>query len=327
MSNQVYIDIFNGDADGILSLVQWRKANPVAKDKQVLVTGVKRDISLVKQVDTKMAQDAVLTVLDVSFDKNAEAVEQILPFCDSLFYCDHHKADKLFDHPKLTTKIDTVPTVCTALLVNDRLDDAYASWAVAAAFGDGLDGVANEQVNRLGFSEAQRDQLKEFGVLVNYNGYGSAVSDLHFAPDELYLKLMNYASPFEVIDDASSPFATLQAGYKNDMQHAQNAEVIEQGQVRAVILEDADWARRISGTYGNQLAAQHPEQAIVVATINDKGSYTISLRAPKSNPFGASTICSQFATGGGREGAAGVNELPITELGKFIKTVQNHYQA
>ena len=38
-----YIDVFNGDADGIFSLIQWRKSHPItANDQQILITGVKR---------------------------------------------------------------------------------------------------------------------------------------------------------------------------------------------------------------------------------------------------------------------------------------------
>lgn len=39
-------DIFNGDADGIIALLQLRLADPI--DSQ-LITGVKRDIKLVEK--------------------------------------------------------------------------------------------------------------------------------------------------------------------------------------------------------------------------------------------------------------------------------------
>lgn len=41
------IDVFNGDADGICALHQWRLAYPV---ETTLVTGVKRDIQLLQSV-------------------------------------------------------------------------------------------------------------------------------------------------------------------------------------------------------------------------------------------------------------------------------------
>jgi hypothetical protein len=33
---------------------------------------------------------------------------------------------------------------------------------------------------------------------------------------------------------------------------------------------------------------------------------------------GADQLCSRFETGGGRKGAAGINHLPESELGRFI---------
>jgi len=41
-------DVFNGDADGVISLVQMRRADPRPEAK--LVTGRKRDINLLKRV-------------------------------------------------------------------------------------------------------------------------------------------------------------------------------------------------------------------------------------------------------------------------------------
>ena len=43
-------DIFNGDADGICALLQLRLAEP---RQSTLITGVKRDIDLLKQVPVK----------------------------------------------------------------------------------------------------------------------------------------------------------------------------------------------------------------------------------------------------------------------------------
>jgi len=56
-------DVINGDADGICALIQLRLAEPV---KATLITGVKRDIALVKHV---LADElAQVNILDVSLD-------------------------------------------------------------------------------------------------------------------------------------------------------------------------------------------------------------------------------------------------------------------
>ena len=65
----MHFDVFNGDADGIIALVQLRLAEP---KESTLITGVKRDISLLKQVDVETAD--TITVLDISLEKNIDAL-------------------------------------------------------------------------------------------------------------------------------------------------------------------------------------------------------------------------------------------------------------
>ena len=57
----IYIDCFNGDADGICALTQIRLQNPVESE---LITGVKRDINLVSRVSASSGD--IVTVLDLS---------------------------------------------------------------------------------------------------------------------------------------------------------------------------------------------------------------------------------------------------------------------
>ncbi|MDP4536371.1 DHH family phosphoesterase [Alkalimonas collagenimarina] len=322
------IDVFNGDADGIFSLIQLRKTYPVPAGQQQLVTGVKRDISLLRNISDIQANDASITVLDVSFDKNAADVERVLQHVESLFYCDHHQAKTLFEHPKLSHRIDTSPTVCTALLINTYLGGDQSLWAVSGAYGDGMDASAGQLADSLGLTAEHKLQLKELGVLVNYNGYGACEADLHFPPASLYQQLMAYDDPFAVIADSESPFSVLKAGYEADLALASASPyLVNNDTVLAVQLDNAPWAARISGTYGNMLAAGNPAKAVVIASTNSDGSLTISLRAPKNNPYGAADICSQFPTGGGREGAAGVNGLRPDGLMKFITQVTTYYDG
>ena len=65
-------DVFNGDADGICSLLQLRLENPV---ESPLVTGIKRDIALLERVAAE-AGDHV-TVLDLSMVKNRDALDRL----------------------------------------------------------------------------------------------------------------------------------------------------------------------------------------------------------------------------------------------------------
>ena len=66
-------DLFNGDADGICALLQLRLAQP---RESTLVTGVKRDINLLAKIEAAAGDQVV--VLDVSMDKNKEALQRSL---------------------------------------------------------------------------------------------------------------------------------------------------------------------------------------------------------------------------------------------------------
>lgn len=308
-------DVFNGDADGICALHQLRLAEPLESE---LVTGPKRDISLLKRVQAA-AGDRV-TVLDIALSKNREALDRLLEAGAQVRYFDHHQPGDIPVHPQFEAHIDTDANVCTSLLVNRHLQGRHLPWAVAAAFGDNLADAARLAAAPLGLSDSQLAQLQSLGECLNYNGYGETLDDLFFDPAELYRQLRPYADPLAFV--AESPaYRTLKAGYHDDMARAvavNAAEVRPEG--RVYVLPTEKWARRISGVFGNQLAVESPAQAHAVLTAKPGGGYVVSVRAPLATKSGADQLCSQFETGGGRKGAAGINHLPESELGRFIAT-------
>nr|WP_319553298.1 DHH family phosphoesterase [uncultured Vibrio sp.] len=314
-------DIFNGDADGIIALLQLRLADPL---EAKLVTGVKRDIKLVETVDVQAGDE--LTVLDVSMEKNMAGLEHALAQGAHVFYADHHKAGDIPLHGNLDAHIDLDANMCTALIVDKLLQGRFHAWAITAAYGDNLIAKADELADLAGFSAEQKVQLKELGTLINYNGYGSKVDDLHFHPADLYQALKQYASPFDVITDTASPFYQLQAAYQQDMDAAQAIPATHESEkLKLFELPDNAASRRISGVYGNWLANQNPDSAHAVLTENTDGTYTVSLRAPLNNKQGAVTVCGQFPTGGGREAAAGINALSKDDVSAFIDAVETYY--
>jgi hypothetical protein len=322
----MFIDVFNGDADGIFALIQLRKANPVSTKKQSLLSGPKRDVSLLNKITNEQANGACISVLDISFDKNSSDVERLLNFTENIFYCDHHQANSLFTHSKLSALINNAPDVCTSLLINDFLKGSHVSWAISAAYGDGLDKSASKLANAVGISEDDKNKLKQLGMLVNYNGYGAYESDLFFRPTELYQLLFNYENPFDVIADVNSPYSTLRIGYDSDLSKARDCSpVINDNCAIAIVFDNEPWAARISGSYGNLLAEENPNKAVIVSTINDDKTLKISLRAPKNSPRGAAQICSQFESGGGRESAAGINRLNLSDFDRFVYSVNRFY--
>ncbi|EMR13104.1 acetyltransferase [Methylophaga lonarensis MPL] len=58
----------------------------------------------------------------------------------------------------------------------------------------------------------------------------------------------------------------------------------------------------------------------------DNTSYVVSIRAPLNQRHGASDVASQFATGGGRAGAAGINVLPEQAVTQLIDALKQQYQ-
>lgn len=321
----MHFDVFNGDADGIIALLQLR----LSKQKQqpsesTFITGVKRDISLLKQVDVNTATS--VTVLDISLEKNKDALVQLLDKDVNVFYVDHHRTGDIPQSDKLTSLLDTDANTCTSLLVNQHLDSEFVPWAIAAAFGDNMEASAEALAKKSNLTATEQSLLKELGVYINYNGYGRSVDDLHFHPADLVNKLVNYVDPFTLINEEGSVFSQLKTAYLTDMNKAQRADVlVENSSFKAVQLADEAWARRVSGVFGNELANSSPNKAHAVLTLNADNTYTVSLRAPLNNKQGAGDVCASFPTGGGRAAAAGINALPQEMLSDFFDSVSKYY--
>jgi len=314
------IDLFNGDADGICALLQLRKAEPC---DSTLVTGVKRDINLLAKIEA--AAGDKITVLDVSMDKNIAALQQVLSNGAEVFYVDHHFPGEIPQHPNLTALINESPDVCTAALVNGHLQGAYLDWAVTGAFGDNLKDTARSLARPLDLSAEDLSSLEQLGTYINYNGYGPAIEDLHFDPQELYKKLYLADSALEFV--RSSPdFVKLSTGYREDMALAEQLQPTHASEKIAVFqLPDEAWARRVSGVFSNDLATGNPDRAHAVLTQKSNGNYLVSVRAPMTNKQGAVDLCKQFPTGGGRAAAAGINDLPSDMLQDFVDKFEQSY--
>ncbi|MEC7491733.1 MAG: DHH family phosphoesterase [Pseudomonadota bacterium] len=313
-------DVFNGDADGICALIQLRLVEP--RPDAILVTGVKRDIQLLGRVPDEDVDR--VTVLDISYDKNRGDVDRLLAAGADLFFCDHHFYGDVPEAANLDALISPAPEVCTSALVNGRLRSAFTEWAVVGCFGDNLDTTADTLIGNLS-SSVDRDALKQLGICVNYNAYGSQPADLHFHPADLYRRMQRHTSPTALLQDDRDLFETLVAAYETDMSAARSApRAVDDDDIAVVSLPDEAWARRVSGVYGNDLANQSPDKAHAVLTDID-GGYLVSVRAPLNNRTGADTVCRQFETGGGRAAAAGINRLPQDQLGRFIDALRAQY--
>ncbi len=305
--------VFNGDADGLCALQQLHLADP---GETILVTGVKRDIGLLERVEAQAGD--LVTVLDLSLDKNRPALERVLAAGARVRYFDHHFPGEIPQHPRLEAHIDTTADRGTSLLVDDYLGGRFRAWAVVGTFGDNFDESARRAAQPLGLTEAQLIALRDLGIYLNYNGYGAEVADLHFPPDALFHRLQPYADPLEFIG-RDPAFHLLQDGFADDMAKARAVKAtLDQPGHRLHILPAAPWARRAGGVLANELARAAPDQAHALLTRLPAGGFVVSLRAPLTRRQGADELCRRFPTGGGRPAAAGINQLPEEAYEDFV---------
>jgi hypothetical protein len=309
-----WIDVFNGDADGICALQQLRLASP--RDS-LLVTGVKRDIGLLARVEAGAGDE--VTALDISLDRNRDALLRLLDKGASVRYFDHHFPGELPDRPGLELHIETAADRGTCLLVDDYLGGRHRPWAVVGTFGDNFDESARRAAAPLGLTDAQLRSLRELGTCINYNAYGLAVEDLHVPPDALYRRLSPFADPLEFMA-ADDTFAALRDGFADDMARGRAVRPeTEDARHGLYVLPSQPWARRVGGVLANELARSAPERAHAILTRLPGGGFLVSVRAPVATGDGADALCRRFPTGGGRRAAAGINDLPESAFGDFVR--------
>jgi len=306
-------DLFNGDADGICALQQLRLQYP---REATLVSGLKRDIDLLRRIDVSAGDE--ITVLDVSLDKNRDALVDALATGASVFYADHHYPGEIPDSDLLNCHIDVAADTCTSLIINKLLDNAQARWAVVGAYGDNFDGPANQLGQSLGLGVSELADLQQLGICLNYNGYGFKLGDLMFHPIELFGLIHPYADPRDFVENETA-YAELLEQFQDDMARAQNASADSESAAGAVyLLPNEGWARRIVGVMGNDLAKQFPDRAHALLVDMGDGCQRVSVRAPYNRKDGADELCRQFPSGGGRKAAAGINALAQDSLAQFI---------
>lgn len=318
-----FIDVFNGDADGICALHQLRLNSP--RPGALLVTGVKRDIGLLARLQN--VKNCDITVLDISLDRNRTALLELLAQNNRVVYIDHHFSGELPAAPHLEAHIDPGSQTCTSIIVDSLLQGKFRPWAIAGAFGDNLDESAQRLADTLGLQAPAIDALKETGILLNYNGYGARLDDLFYHPEELYRQVSEYGDPL-VFHAASPALAALRQGYENDMSLARGFRPVqESGHGRIFLLPDEPWARRVAGVFSNTLARQEPGKAHGLLMPNSDGTLRISVRAPLDNPACADDLCRRFPTGGGRAAAAGINNLPREQAAEFMRAFMEQFNG
>ncbi len=302
---------FNGDADGLCALQQLRLAET---RRGTLVTGVKRDITLLRRIQ-EQAGDAV-TVLDVSLHQNREDLLRLLESGVSVRYFDHHHAGALPRHALLEAHIDEAADVCTSILVDRHIGGRYRAWAVVAAFGDNLAEPARAMALEAGLNAQATATLERLGICLNYNAYGESIEDLHCHPAELADLMMPFRDPASFIEQTEI-CAKLDAGYKEDMANARRVATRGSYREGIIVLPNEPWARRAIGVLTNELVQDRPGAALAILSPKASGGFTVSVRVPAESAVSAAEFCGGFETGGGRKSAGGINYLPEADLDRF----------
>ncbi len=287
----------------------------------MLVTGPKREIALLERVDAAAGER--VTVLDVSLDRNRSALERLLARGVPVQWFDHHYAGAIPVHPLLAAHIATAPETCTSAIVDRHLGGRFRAWAVTAAYGDGLARTADALADSIGLGAGERAVLRSLGEDLNYNAYGDTEADLHIPPADLYRALVPYESPLHFAAQAAV-VAALREHRVADLRAARTVAPYRAG---IYVLPDEAWARRVSGTLANELAANAPDRAHAVLVPGPDGGYRVSIRAPRAAPTGCAALAREFATGGGREAAAGIDLLPADDLERFIERYRAAFGA
>ncbi len=317
-----HFDVANGDADGLCALHQLRLADPV---NAVLVTGVKRDIALLERV--KAHAGDVVTVLDVSLERNRAALMCLLDAGVRVRYFDHHFSGEVPAHGGLEAYIDARSETCTSMLVDAHLGGRHRGWAVVAAFGDNLADAARQLAQPLKLSGAQLEALSDLGDSMNYNAYGETIADLRVPPAELYRLIKPYADPLQFLA-REAVFEDLRNGWREDMNRALAIRpMADSAHTELYELPDQTWSRRVIGAFANHLALSQPGRAFAVLAPNSRGGYVVSVRAPRGHPRGAAELCRQYPGGGGRRDAAGIDDLPEAELPGFIVRFESYFES
>ncbi|MCL4746922.1 MAG: acetyltransferase [Burkholderiaceae bacterium] len=312
-------DVFNGDADGLCALHQLRLENPASA---TLVTGTKRDNALLGRVAAKAGDE--VTALDLALPGNRDALLALLARGVRVRYVDHHEPGEIPRHPLLDMLIDTDAEVCTSVLVDRLLGGAHRAWAVVGAYGDNLHATASRLAATIDPPQGALARWRALGECLNYNAYGLREQDLIFHPAVLYRAMAGCATPDEFI--STQP-------HQDKLARARQADFGRAASVRAQcdsagatlrVLPDADWARRVFGSFANHLAADDPHRAHAVAAKRPDGSFLLSLRVPPGAGIGAHEILVRFG-GGGRQLAAGVDRLSQARLAEFGETLRRSF--
>ena len=275
-------------------MVQWGLVHGVEGNS---VTGVKRDIELLANIIPESGDEIIC--MDISLARNHSRARELCDRGFKITWFDHHLAGEPIEG--LDAHIDTSSNVCTAKIVENFLG-VKSEWAEVALHGDGLS------------VHSSRPDFKELGELLNYNGYGADLDDLHFHPDKLMRLCLESKTPEKFLQTPA--FETLKKGFADDMRNVESINEVD----GIYLLPNEAWARRVVGVMAHRINSTGPGPHVIAI---DKGNtLQVSLRGND----GIGDICSMFG-GGGRATAGGIDALPKEEITALMNEVNSRRSA
>ena len=304
------VDVCNGDADGLCSLLQWRLHEPRIS---TLVAGLRRDVGLLARVHARSGDEVL--VCDLPMDCNRSALRRLLDCGATVQYFDHHVADEVTRHPRLRATVDFSRGVCTSLLVDRVLGGRYRGWAVVGAYGKNLTTVANGLALGMGLGAQARVRLRQLGELISYNACGVDEADATIAPAHLYEVLSRYSDPLDCLE-AETVVQDLDVARQEDLSHAfALAPYWQDAHASVYMLPDTAWSRRVAGCVDKQFSVAEPQRASAVLRSKGDGRFHASVRAPLGAPENVGE-----SLAGGRSAHWVVDDLPAGEVDHFIRS-------
>lgn len=314
---------FNGDADGLAAqqILGLEVGHGALK-----ISGTKREIELLGRLPPMAAGHVY--ALDISLRRNLDRLPALLgQGTIQVTWFDHHDPGEPAPHANLSVHVNQAPETCTGAIVHAFFGRRHPLWAALAAFGDNLPATASALAAAGGASAHETQLLRRAGILINYNAYGEEPGDQLFTALEIARRMEPHRSPLDFCWDAEV-FPPLAAQFEADQEaFGALAPLVEAPGAKAFVAPDAPFARRYGATWANDRALDNPQEAFAVLHASRDGTYRVSIRSPRREGEvpAAGDLAKEFAGGGGRRLAGGIDALPAGELDRFARRFAEFY--
>jgi hypothetical protein len=307
------VDVCNGDADGLCSILQWRLHEP--KESTILAL-LDAESSLVGRVHTRPGDEFL--ICDIPIEPNRSTLLQLLKAGARVQYFNHHVTDDIPYHPGLRATIDFCKDASTSLTVDRLLGGKYREWAVVGAYGKRSTHAADALAVDMGMTSDTKTRLRELGKLISYNACATHEKNACIAPSKLYESLSRYRDPMEFLRSESLA-SELDAVRRDDLAKASVLPPYWQDANACVyVLPDTPWAHRVACGLDEELAANDPTRAYAFLCNNGTGGFNVKVRAARSEwPLQHSSQAPQ--AGCERPRSWAIDHLPDGELSHFIR--------